>query len=133
MHLTHSLKIAGLLAVVAGRVWAADEGPVLAGTLPLTWTNDLSASMVAGIDRFLMVAPAGLEPDLGVEGGVLTVEQHLNGAGSVVAQTPGIRIFANLERQPGLARLMGGDVPAQLAPGLAGRENQLRVVAEVFD
>ena len=43
-------------------VWAQQSGP-LPGTAELTWEGDLSARMVAGIDRFLMrrleAAPAG--------------------------------------------------------------------------
>src|SRR5512137_820699 len=44
------LALAVLLTVVAG----AQENPPLAGTQPLAGTGDLSARMVAGIDRFLM-------------------------------------------------------------------------------
>ena len=54
----------GLVLVVQLQppVWAQQSGP-LPGTAELTWEGDLSARMVAGIDRFLMrrleAAPAG--------------------------------------------------------------------------
>ena len=54
MHPKYLLRISFLLAVMAWPAGGADETQTLAGTEPLSWTGDLSAQMVAGIDRFLM-------------------------------------------------------------------------------
>ena len=54
MRLKLILTWLGLLAVVVQLARAAEEIAPLAGTQPLTLTGDLSAQMVAGIDKFLM-------------------------------------------------------------------------------
>src|SRR2546426_623758 len=48
------LRLLGLTTLLFRTALCAEEATTLRATQPLTWQGDLSAQMVAGIDKFLM-------------------------------------------------------------------------------